>query len=212
MVTWSCEEPFTAADGGKDRSCRGAKAWDDSPEHYREVQLFGATLAKCKALCVGSPGCKGIEFQPSGTCLIFTRPGGIDATAERPGHVCLRYGATQAGAKEQGKRVGQIHLAKQPELCLDFEAIADGTPMRVWPCVNSTTRFVLGTDATAQIRLSEAPEKCVEVLGGLRSAADAHSDRLRLWCDMWRRLARIIYPLWSSTRCGLLILHTVLYA
>ena len=135
------------------------------------MQLFGATLAKCKALCVGSPGCKGLEFQPSGACRIFTRPGGIDATAEKPGHVCLRYGATQAGAKEEGARVGQVHLAKEPELCLDFAALVDSTPLRVWPCVNSTTRFVMGGDATAQIRLYEAPEKCVEVVGGVRGAA-----------------------------------------
>ena len=46
---------------------------------------------------------QGIEFQPNGKCLIWTRPGGIDATATSFGSICLRHGATQAGASEEGE-------------------------------------------------------------------------------------------------------------
>ena len=161
-------EPFTSADGGKDRSCRGAKPWDDSAEHFREVNIRGATLAKCKAFCVGSPGCKGIEFKPTGACLIWTRPGGIDDTAVAPGSVCLRYGATQAGAAEEGSRIGQIHVASNPELCLDVGAV-NGNQVQLWPCINSSARFILGNDSTARIRLLDHPEKCLDVDSGVKS-------------------------------------------
>ena len=163
-------EPFTAADGGKDRACRGARQWDSSSEHFREVKLKGATLAKCKALCVGSPGCKGIEFQPSGSCLVWTRPGGIDATATAPGSVCLRYGATQAGAFEEGSRIGQIHVASDPQLCLDIAGgiPTNGNKVQMWPCVNSSTRFIVGSNSTAEIRWLSHPEKCLDVDSGVK--------------------------------------------
>jgi len=169
-------EPFTSADGGKDRSCRGAKPWDDSAEHFREVNIRGATLAKCKALCVGSPGCKGIEFKPTGACLIWTRPGGIDDTAVAPGSVCLRYGATQAGAAEEGARIGQIHVASNPELCLDVGAV-NGNQVQLWPCINSSARFIFGNDSTARIRLLDHPDKCLDVDSGVKS----NGTRILLW-------------------------------
>lgn len=169
-------EPFTSADGGKDRACRGAKPWDNSTEHFREVNLRGGTLAKCKALCVGSPGCKGIEFKPTGACLIWTRPGGIDATAVAPGSICLRYGATQAGTAEEGSRIGQIHVASNPELCLDVGGLANGNPVQVWPCANAT-RFILNNDSTAQIRWLDYPNKCLDVDSGIKS----NGTRMQIW-------------------------------
>ncbi|CAK9087146.1 Hypothetical protein SCF082_LOCUS41197 [Durusdinium trenchii] len=172
-------EPFTSADGGKDRACRGAKPWDNSTEHFREVNLQAGTLAKCKALCVGSPGCKGIEFKPSGACLIWTRPGGIDDTAVAPGSICLRYGATQAGAAEEGSRLGQIHIASNPELCLDVAGglTMNGNQVQVWPCVGSSTRFILNNESTAQIRWLDHPEKCLDVDSGTKS----NGTRIQIW-------------------------------
>eukprot|EP00438_Fugacium_kawagutii_P011863 Skav208118 [mRNA] locus=scaffold1223:13925:20558:- [translate_table: standard] len=172
-------EPFTSADGGKDRACRGAKPWDNSTEHFREVHLHGGTLAKCKALCVGSPGCKGIEFKPTGACLVWTRPGGIDDTAVSPGSICLRYGATQAGTAEEGSRIGQIHIASNPELCIDIRGglTMDGNSVQVWPCVNSSTRFVLHNDSTAQIRWLDHPEKCLDVDSGNKR----NGTRIQIW-------------------------------
>ncbi|CAE7570592.1 unnamed protein product [Symbiodinium microadriaticum] len=169
-------EPFTDADGGKDRACRGAQPWDNSTEHYREATLPIPTLGACKVACVNSPGCKGIEFQPNGKCLIWTRPGGIDATATSFGSICLRHGATQAGASEEGSLVGQIHLASDPRLCLDVGGFNNGDAVQVGQCTSST-RFVMNSDDTAQIRLASDLTKCLDVAGGVKS----NGTRIQIW-------------------------------
>ncbi|CAE8629126.1 unnamed protein product [Polarella glacialis] len=173
-------EPFTAADGGKDRACRGAQPWDNSAEHYRLVSLSVApSLATCKALCIGSPGCRGIEFSEEG-CKIWTRPGGIDATATSRGSTCLRYGATQAGAIEVGQLLGPIHLASDPSFCLDITggSTANGTPVRLSACVNSPSQqFLMMNDSTAQIRWASHPEKCLDVAGG----QNANGASIEIW-------------------------------
>ncbi|CAE8711556.1 unnamed protein product [Polarella glacialis] len=173
-------EPFTAADGGKDRACGGAQPYDNSPEHYRLVSLSVApSLAACKALCIGSPGCRGIEFSQAG-CKIWTRPGGIDATAWSKGSACLRYGATQAGAIEVGQLLGPIHLASDPSLCLDISggSTANGTPLRLSACVNSPSQqFLMMSDSTAQIRWASHPEKCLDVSGG----ENADGTSIQIW-------------------------------
>jgi len=95
---------FTAADGGENRVCRGATSTDNSAKYY---QLFETTsnLESCKALCVGTFGCVGIEFQAGGRCEVWTRPGGIGATAGASGYQCLRYeplSLLRHGAKLRG--------------------------------------------------------------------------------------------------------------
>ncbi|CAE8591671.1 unnamed protein product, partial [Polarella glacialis] len=86
-------EPFIGAEGGKDRSCRGANFSDDSTSYYvmyDETQV--TSLQACKTLCVNTAGCKGVDFSPAG-CQVWTGPsGGIRATQPTVGSICLRYG------------------------------------------------------------------------------------------------------------------------
>lgn len=49
------------------------------------------SLQECQQLCVGSPGCKGIEYSSFGRCEVWTRADGIGATAEAPSYHCLLY-------------------------------------------------------------------------------------------------------------------------
>eukprot|EP00931_Biecheleriopsis_adriatica_P096425 TRINITY_DN7007_c0_g1_i2.p1 TRINITY_DN7007_c0_g1~~TRINITY_DN7007_c0_g1_i2.p1 ORF type:complete len:2100 (-),score=266.06 TRINITY_DN7007_c0_g1_i2:89-6388(-) len=172
-------EPFTAADGGKDRACRGAQPWDNSTTHFRPVSSPVSSLAKCKASCVSSPGCRGIEYK-EGSCLIWTRPGGIDATATSPGSTCLRYGATQAGSTEEGERRGHIHVASNPSLCLDVAdgSAFNGNTVRLWTCEDSSNQlFLLMSDSSAQIRWAAHPNMCLDVAAGLNS----NGTRIQIW-------------------------------
>lgn len=89
-------EQFALADGGGNRACRGADPDDNSPLHY-VLHKNTSTLSACKELCINAAICKGIEYSPAydgGRCEVWTRAGGVGATAARPGSVCLRYGAS----------------------------------------------------------------------------------------------------------------------
>jgi len=84
---------FTVADGGENRACRGTKATDNSAKYY-ELYKGVSHLEACKALCVGTRGCVGIEYHISGRCEVWRRPEGIGATAKVLGFRCLRYEPT----------------------------------------------------------------------------------------------------------------------
>ena len=87
-------EPFVAADGGLNRSCRGADVDDDWPSYYvvREYTWSsGPSIEECKGQCLSTPGCRGVEYTKA-QCKIWTRQGGIQATAASPGSLCLRFG------------------------------------------------------------------------------------------------------------------------
>mmetsp|Transcript_83893 Transcript_83893/g.271506 ORF Transcript_83893/g.271506 Transcript_83893/m.271506 type:complete len:871 (-) Transcript_83893:335-2947(-) len=86
---------FQPVDGGMNRVCRGANFTDD-PESDYMLHLGVATLGDCMRLCIEAPVCKGVEYNPNhhgGRCEVWTRAGGINATAPVPGFTCLRYGA-----------------------------------------------------------------------------------------------------------------------
>ena len=87
-------DAFISADGFDGRACRGANI-DDNLGEYADVYgsdspEYDGTLAGCQRLCTTTSGCKGIE-QTSSRCEVWTRPGGIRATAPVPGSLCLRY-------------------------------------------------------------------------------------------------------------------------
>lgn len=128
-------EPFVAADGGQDRSCRGSTVSDDSPDYYQQY-LSVTTYDACRAMCVGTPGCRGLEynaqFQPP-TCKVWTRAAGIGTTAPVPGSFCLRYGTVLPGSLETGARRGQIHLRSDPTKCLEIH----GNAIRLSSCLSA---------------------------------------------------------------------------
>eukprot|EP00930_Biecheleria_cincta_P023948 TRINITY_DN17215_c0_g1_i1.p1 TRINITY_DN17215_c0_g1~~TRINITY_DN17215_c0_g1_i1.p1 ORF type:complete len:1489 (-),score=232.87 TRINITY_DN17215_c0_g1_i1:2869-7335(-) len=85
---------FSPKDGGEGRACRGASVSDNNPAHYTVVP--GLTdLDACKAACINTQGCRGIEFIP-GRCEVWTRAAGIEASAAVAGFTCLVYGTAPA--------------------------------------------------------------------------------------------------------------------
>mmetsp|Transcript_73340 Transcript_73340/g.228803 ORF Transcript_73340/g.228803 Transcript_73340/m.228803 type:complete len:186 (+) Transcript_73340:241-798(+) len=90
---------FVPAGGGQDWACRGATSADNSPEYY--VLARGVrSLDACEALCEGEAQCKGIEYsQLRGRCEVWTRPGGVRATAAVAGHSCYTYAPPPAQGK-----------------------------------------------------------------------------------------------------------------
>ena len=80
-------------DGGDGRACRGRSAQDNSATYYEVVS--GLTqLEDCKAKCVATAGCVGIEHNPRGRgrCEVWTRSEGIQASIPLPDFTCLRLG------------------------------------------------------------------------------------------------------------------------
>ena len=83
-------KPFQTLDGFSDRVCRGSSVTDTQSSYYAIYSpLQAPTLDACKALCMTTPGCKGIEYR--GWCEVWTRPEGIGAIAPSPGSQCTRY-------------------------------------------------------------------------------------------------------------------------
>ncbi|CAJ1387558.1 unnamed protein product [Effrenium voratum] len=87
---WRYVEPqtrgFFPVDGGFGRACRGASRGDNSPSHYQVVSA--SSLKICQDRCLGTSGCGGIEYS-MGRCELWTRAGGIGASAPVQGFMCL---------------------------------------------------------------------------------------------------------------------------
>ena len=81
-------EPFISV-GGLDRSCGGMDPTDHWPGYY---SVASVKLSSCKSLCMSTPGCNGIQYEDQ-ICQVWQRRGGIQATSERSGSLCLRLGA-----------------------------------------------------------------------------------------------------------------------
>ncbi|CAE7244777.1 pkgB, partial [Symbiodinium necroappetens] len=79
---------FVAVNGGHGQSCRGKHAFDKEAAYY--TASAAGSLEECKAACVQHPECQGISFASSGSCEVWTRPEGIEATAEDDDSVCLK--------------------------------------------------------------------------------------------------------------------------
>ena len=84
--------PFIQLDGS-DRACRGQDASDNEPSYYTSHESISTEA--CKSLCAQNPLCQGIEVSSnssSGSCKVWTRASGIQATAPLAGALCLRSG------------------------------------------------------------------------------------------------------------------------
>eukprot|EP00413_Alexandrium_margalefii_P043093 CAMPEP_0204592814 /NCGR_PEP_ID=MMETSP0661-20131031/51148_1 /ASSEMBLY_ACC=CAM_ASM_000606 /TAXON_ID=109239 /ORGANISM="Alexandrium margalefi, Strain AMGDE01CS-322" /LENGTH=908 /DNA_ID=CAMNT_0051603059 /DNA_START=57 /DNA_END=2783 /DNA_ORIENTATION=+ len=82
--------PFVPADGGVDRACRGRDSRDRGLVGVDYILIAAASLAECKITCATTTSCHGIEFK-NGRCEVWTRAGGIGATARASGFQCYHY-------------------------------------------------------------------------------------------------------------------------
>jgi len=79
---------FLPVDGGANRVCRGDGPRDNNVEYYK-VLTGMPDLNACMVECLNEPECKGIEFKESiGRCEIWTRSGGVQASAGLDGYEC----------------------------------------------------------------------------------------------------------------------------
>jgi len=80
---------FEPVDGGVSRACRGASATDNSPLNF---QLSTASdLTFCQWQCMKMDTCQGVEYHTSNwRCELWTRPGGIQASAYFQAADCYR--------------------------------------------------------------------------------------------------------------------------
>ncbi|OLQ11054.1 Inter-alpha-trypsin inhibitor heavy chain H4 [Symbiodinium microadriaticum] len=78
---------FHPVDGGSDRACRGASVTDNSPDYY--VVFPETSLADCKDRCAQTEACVGMEYS-DGRCEVWTRSGGILASAAVVGFQCFQ--------------------------------------------------------------------------------------------------------------------------
>ncbi|CAE7606018.1 cbh2 [Symbiodinium natans] len=81
---------FSPVDGGEGRACRGRNAQDNAAAYYAVFNGM-PLLDDCKAKCIATAGCVGIEHS-SGRCEVWTRPEGIQASISLRGFTCLRLG------------------------------------------------------------------------------------------------------------------------
>mmetsp|Transcript_19449 Transcript_19449/g.61174 ORF Transcript_19449/g.61174 Transcript_19449/m.61174 type:complete len:499 (+) Transcript_19449:93-1589(+) len=96
---------FNPIGGGQNRACRGARSTDNSPTYYA-LTRNADSLQDCEALCEREPRCKGIEYSRN-RCEVWTRPGGIQATAPVAGYSCFGYEPIAALA--QAKKAARPH-------------------------------------------------------------------------------------------------------
>mmetsp|Transcript_32515 Transcript_32515/g.75157 ORF Transcript_32515/g.75157 Transcript_32515/m.75157 type:complete len:920 (+) Transcript_32515:42-2801(+) len=80
---------YAPVDGGVQRACRGADSNDNSPLHF--VASAAPDLPACQYQCLHHAGCQGVEFHElNGRCELWTRPGGIEASAFFANSECYR--------------------------------------------------------------------------------------------------------------------------
>jgi len=81
---------WDSVDGGTNRACRGVDSTDrGSAGSEYAVFTSAMSLDACKARCLDTSGCKGIEYS-AGRCEVWRRPGGITTSAGVRGYTCLR--------------------------------------------------------------------------------------------------------------------------
>jgi len=73
---------------GVGAACRGEHSTDNSNSYYDLTSV--ANLEECKAHCIASSLCYGVEFSRRG-CEVWTRP--IKATRNLAGFTCFRWGS-----------------------------------------------------------------------------------------------------------------------
>lgn len=155
-------------DGGMDRACRGSSANDNSKDYYSlYTQLF--SLAACKTKCEETADCKGIEYNPSGRCEVWSRAGGIQASAAVRGFTCLRLGEWPSTTTRQPIAEG-------------FEAV-DGGEGRVCRGADSTDNSASYYTLHAVAAVETCKALCVSSAG---CRGIEFSQRLRR-CEVWTR-------------------------
>ena len=107
--------------------------------------------------------------------------------------------------------MGQIHLASDPRLCLDVGGFNNGDAVQVGQCTSST-RFVMNSDDTAQIRLASDLTKCLDVAGGVKSHLAAHFPFSRQFCDTCSRARIVLQATARGFRSGTVKLQPLSFA
>lgn len=118
---------FEPVDGGIDRACRGASAWDNMAAYYA-LHEGVQELDECKRLCFQESTCQGIEFSP-GRCEVWTRKQGIEASKkiEDKGFVCLSY-ASSMEACQDSEQIGTAGSPAEVSHYHCLEGISTTTP------------------------------------------------------------------------------------
>lgn len=80
---------FEPVDGATGRACRGRHANDNSQDYFHVVS--GLSLEGCQRMCQSEAECVGVEHHEGGRCELWTRAGGIQASAAKPGYSCWRF-------------------------------------------------------------------------------------------------------------------------
>ncbi|CAE7801988.1 PLP1, partial [Symbiodinium necroappetens] len=86
-TTPASSDSFEPVDGGEGRACRGAHAGDNDASYFTTVSGGVDSLDECKAHCLATAGCHGIE-NIGRRCEIWTHP--VGASISLDGYVCLR--------------------------------------------------------------------------------------------------------------------------
>ncbi|OLQ09026.1 Patatin-like protein 1 [Symbiodinium microadriaticum] len=96
-TTPASSDSFEPVDGGEGRACRGAHAGDNDASYFTTVSGGVDSLDECKAHCLATAGCHGIE-NIGRRCEIWTHP--VGASISLDGYVCLRVvGGTSSKMK-----------------------------------------------------------------------------------------------------------------
>lgn len=169
-TTTSAATPlFSPVDGGDGRACRGRSARDNSATYYEVVS--GVTqLGDCKAKCVATAGCVGIEHNPRGRgrCEVWTRSEGIQASIPLPGFTCLRLGEPSTT-----RPIGSLGT---------FESLGADTACRgASPRDNSPNYYLLFSGAS----LDFCKRQCASSEGCQGIEFSGVSSRGR--CEVWTR-------------------------
>ncbi|CAK9112474.1 unnamed protein product [Durusdinium trenchii] len=74
---------------GRGHACRGANPSDKATQYFKVSTT--ESLEECLQRCLFHSNCKGVGYQDSGRCEIWTRPEGISASKPKQGYHCLKF-------------------------------------------------------------------------------------------------------------------------
>jgi len=129
-LRYGTTELFWPVGGWVDQACRGANEKDDSPAYY-ELHVGVSGVAACKALCIGTPLCRGLEYTEhveDGRCEVWTRVGGILATHIANGTTCFQYGELAVDSAREHYDFSDFSMREEAEVVRRKGPIASGAP------------------------------------------------------------------------------------
>ena len=105
-TTATSSDGFEPVDGGVNRACRGDHAGDNDASYFTVVSVD--SLDECKARCLATAGCHGIE-NIGKRCELWTHP--VSASISLDGYVCLRLagGPVTTTSHPLHSSCGQLH-------------------------------------------------------------------------------------------------------